>query len=116
MRIQQEEGLSRGLVFVVVRNGQVELAEPTSRFQQLAVYDGGVVAALRPVSNSPTVQIDPQRSFGMPIVHGIRTSTLAEEYRAGVTTVELADLYDLSAAEVEDAIRYELTSLDEHVA
>jgi uncharacterized protein (DUF433 family) len=61
--------------------------------------------------NSPKIlAIDPEIAFGRPIVErtAIKTSVIAERFRAGEAIADLADDYDLEVFEVEEAIRYEL--------
>jgi len=54
--------------------------------------------------------IDPRIAFGRPIVkrNAIKTSAIAERFRAGESISDLAYDYDLEVFEVEEAIRYEL--------
>ena len=56
------------------------------------------------------VVIDPQVSFGRPVLAGtgIATSVIAERYKAGESMEELADDYGLKRLEIEEAIRCEL--------
>lgn len=53
--------------------------------------------------------IDPKIAFGRPIVErkAIKTSVIAERFKAGESISEIAEDYDLEAFEVEEAIRYE---------
>lgn len=53
--------------------------------------------------------IDPRIAFGRPIIErkGIKTSTIAERFRAGESIAALAEDYDLEVLEVEEALRYE---------
>ncbi len=54
--------------------------------------------------------IDPRIAFGRPIVkrNAIKTSAIAERFRAGESISDLAEDYDLEVFEVEEALRYEL--------
>lgn len=56
------------------------------------------------------VVIDPQISFGRPVLSGtgIATSMIAERYKAGESIQELAEDYGRQTNEIEEAIRYEL--------
>jgi len=114
--VQDEAGVDGHLRFVVVRSGQLMLAEATQRFREVVQYDEGVVARLSPSARTPGVVMDPARAFGQPAVRSVRTDALAEDYRAGTSREELAYLYDLSPAQVDEAIRFELISGGEHVA
>jgi uncharacterized protein (DUF433 family) len=106
--IQEQVGLERQLQLVVVRNGQLVLADSAERFSSAVEYADHAVSRLRPSPHSPAVVMDPARTFGQPAIRSVRTETLAEDFRAGASREELTDLYDLSADEVEDALRFEL--------
>jgi uncharacterized protein (DUF433 family) len=56
-----------------------------------------------------SIAIDPQISFGRPVIarRGISTAILAERLDAGESVQELAFDYDLAESEVEEAILYE---------
>lgn len=60
--------------------------------------------------NSASIVIDPRLSFGRPVLDGIgiRTSILAERFKAGETIEELARDYSAAPAAVQNAIRCEL--------
>lgn len=106
--VQEQVGLERPLQLVVVRNGQLLLAESAERFSSAVEYLGDIVGRLKPEGRTPDVVMDPSRSFGQPSVRNVRTESLAEDYWAGTTREELADLYDLSPEQVDEAIRFEL--------
>lgn len=106
--VQEEVGLERQLQLVVVRNGQLVLAESARRFSSAVEYVGGIVARLKPDVRTPGVVMDPSRAFGQPAVRNVRTESLAEDFRAGTSREVLSDLYDLSPQQVDEAIRFEL--------
>ena len=106
--VQEQVGLERPLQLVVVRNGQLLLAESAERFSSAVEYVGDIAGRLKPEGRTPDVVMDPSRSFGQPSVRNVRTESLAEDFRAGTTREELADLYDLSPEQVDQAIRFEL--------
>jgi len=56
------------------------------------------------------VVVDPQVSFGRPVLvgTGIATDVIAQRYKAGESIAALADDYDRSQSEIEEAIRCEL--------
>jgi uncharacterized protein (DUF433 family) len=56
-----------------------------------------------------SIAIDPQISFGRPVVlrRGISTGAIADRIDAGETVAGLAEDYDLSRAEIELAVLYE---------
>lgn len=106
--VQDRVSLERPLQLVVVRNGQLMLAESAQRFNAVVEYSKDVVSRFRPDVRTPDVVMDPSRSFGQPAVRSVRTASLAEDFRAGTSREDLADLYDLSPEQVDEAIRFEL--------
>lgn len=115
--VQDQVGLERQLQLVVVRNGQLVLAEVAERFRSAVEYDQeGVAGRLRPELRTPNVVMDPRRAFGQPAVRNVRTDSLAEDYRAGTSREDLAELYDLTPEQVDAAIRFELIAGSERVA
>lgn len=65
----------------------------------------------RPVPNAPrSVMIDPNLSFGRPVLAGtgIATAIVAERYKAGEDIDVLAHDYDRARSDIEEAIRCEL--------
>jgi uncharacterized protein (DUF433 family) len=112
MQVQDQTGLDRPLWLVVVRSGQLVLADPAQQFLDRAEFagDGRTVTGLRTEVDTPDVRIDPLRQTGQPVVRSVPTAVLAEGFRAGDGVDTLADLYDLSTDQVLQAIRYEMRS------
>ncbi|MBI1759409.1 MAG: DUF433 domain-containing protein [Actinobacteria bacterium] len=110
MRVQDEADLEQPLRLVVVRSGQLVLADPAQDFADRAVFEGRgrAVTALRAEKDTPDVRIDPLRQTGQPVVRSVPTAVLAEGFRAGESVEVLAQLYDLSDDQVMQAIRYEM--------
>ncbi|MFE6735992.1 DUF433 domain-containing protein [Microbacterium sp. NPDC057650] len=114
--VQAKVGLERPLQLVVVRNGQLMMAEATERFSEAVEYEAGVVGRFRPDNRTPFVTMDPARTFGQPAIRNVRTEVLAEDFRAGSTRDEIAELYDLTASQVDEAIRFELITGSDRAA
>jgi len=114
--VQEQVGLERQLQLVVVRNGQLVLADVAERFRSAVEYDGGVAGRLKPDLRTPDVVMDPRHAFGQPAVRNVRTDSLAEDYRAGTSRDELAELYDLTPEQIDAAIRFELIAGSERAA
>lgn len=114
--VQDHVGLERQLQLVVVRNGQLVLADSAKRFSTAVEYVDDVVGLIRPDLRTPDVLMDPSRAFGQPAIRSVRTESLAEDYRAGTSREELADLYDLTPLQVDEAIRFELIAGSERAA
>lgn len=114
--VQERVGLERSLQLVVVRNGQLVLAVPAQQFQSAVTYTDDVVAHMQPDTRTPGVVMNPLKAFGQPAIRGVKTESLAEDYRAGTSRDALADLYDLSPDQVDEAIRFELIACRERTA
>lgn len=110
MRVQNEVSLAKPMQLVVVRNGQLILSDAVDRFRASVEYDDGAAVSFAPQSRTPSIRMDPARAFGQPAISGraLRTSVLAEDYRAGATPLELSELYDLLPEQVDEALRFEL--------
>jgi len=104
------------------RDGQMAIKEIVEAYLARIERDAtGVAARLYPFTRnraaSPTVRmeprlvlIDPEVSYGRPVLAGagIPTAALAERYKAGDSIKSLADDYSLSTDAIEEAIRCEL--------
>jgi uncharacterized protein (DUF433 family) len=115
-RVQDETKLDRHL-YIVVRTGQglLDWSPEADDFRRSAEWTDHAldaqIRALRPIADIADVLIDPLRSFGEPVVRGVRTEVIAELVRAGDTEDMIADLYELPRSVVEAAVRYELLRL-----
>ena len=113
-KVQEDVGLDRHLALVVVRTGQhmIQWARPADEFRRSLEWTGDGEDAqprrIRPIAGLADVVIDPLRSFGEPVVRGVRTEIIAELVRAGDSPDMIADLYELPRASVDAAVRYEL--------
>jgi uncharacterized protein (DUF433 family) len=109
-QVQDATGIERALCLVVVRSGQLVLADPAQAFADRAEFtgEGRTVTGLRTQPDTPDVRIDPLRQSGQPVVRSVPTAVLAEGFRAGASVAELADLYDLGPDQVIQAIRFEM--------
>ncbi len=111
--IQDQVGLESRLR-LVVRNGQgvFDWSDEARDFSESVEWTDGIdgveLRSLRPVSSIEEVHIDPLRSFGEPVVRGVRTEIIAELVRAGDSPTMIADLYELPISVVNAAVRYEL--------
>src|SRR5205823_7922479 len=82
-RVQDEVGLDKRLS-IVVRTGQgiLDWSRQADDFRRSADWTtsgtDAEVRALRPVSDIAEVHIDPLKSFGEPVVRGVRTDIIAE--------------------------------------
>lgn len=104
----------------VGKGGQEGMPEILQAYLERIEWDArGAPARMYPLTrpdyrNAPKlVTIDPVVAFGRPTIEriGIKTSVLAERFKAGESIGDLAEDYDLEAFEVEEAIRYEALPL-----
>lgn len=100
----------------VGRGGQSAMPEILEAYLDRIEWDlSGLPARMFPLTradrlDSPKIlSIDPRIAFGRPVVErkAIKTSAIAERFRAGESMADLAEDYDLEVFEVEEAIRYE---------
>ncbi|WP_067518138.1 DUF433 domain-containing protein [Endozoicomonas ascidiicola] len=107
----EEETGDEGLVDLVKKQNVFKKIIKPSLYSGIE-YDQGDNNALRwfPVKNSRKVVLDPNRSFGKPIVtdNGIRTETLYQSWLAEEQDHKMvAALYDVDVAAVNSAILFE---------
>lgn len=69
----------------------------------------GIAARIRPMGKDAPIVIDPEVRFGMPNVHGISTTVLAEKVGADEPIEAIAESYGLSKSDVVAALSYEET-------
>lgn len=100
----------------VGKGGQSAMPEILGAYLERIEWDlAGIPARIFPLTradhlDSPKIlSIDPRIAFGRPVVErkAIKTSAIAERFRAGESIADLAEDYDLEVFEVEEAIRYE---------
>lgn len=111
-RLQDEVGSLAIESLMVVRSGQTELSAVAARFTADVEYTSGderVAAALVPARFGKVIRVDPLRQHGRPVVRGVPTEVVAEQFRAGSPTEVIATDFELDLAVVEQAIRYEFT-------
>ena len=101
----------------VSRDGQLEMKQIIEIYLRRIDRDrAGIPVRLYPFTrgisaNEPkSVMIDPEVSFGRPVLvgSGIPTAVIAERYKAGESMEELADDYGRSRMDIEEAVRCEL--------
>jgi len=102
--VEQGDGIR---VMYRFRDGQTTLMPWAREFVHKVEFDGDVARRYWPSGKEQRVLIDPSRSFGAPIVEGIRTEVLFEMFLAGDPVDEIAHAYDLDSGVVEAAIRFE---------
>ncbi|HYX23460.1 MAG TPA: DUF433 domain-containing protein [Thermoanaerobaculia bacterium] len=104
----------------VGKGGQEAMPEILQAYLERIEWDvRGVPTRMYPLTrfdyrNAPRfVTIDPVVAFGRPVIErkAIKTSVIAERFKAGESIEEIAEDYDLEAFEIEEAVRYEALPL-----
>lgn len=108
----EQAGIETSLFYVVAtrkRKDQLVLAdgESTEPFITRVEFDHDVVARMHPDGASSPVVIDPQRNFGVPIVHGIRAEAIAEAFLAGEPIEYIQQLWNLTVEQVRAAVDWQ---------
>jgi uncharacterized protein (DUF433 family) len=107
-RVQTEEGIDEAYWVVISdESGQLVLAPHAERFVEKIEFDGNIARRMFPAGKASLVLIDPEKSFGIPTVNGIRTENIVELFRAGESVGAIADAFKLQVPEVEAALRFE---------
>ncbi|MDQ6876860.1 MAG: DUF433 domain-containing protein [Candidatus Dormibacteraeota bacterium] len=108
-QLQDDVGLEDELALVRAVSGQLVWAEPMRGFLDKVEFDAeGVTRRMHPLGKGDPVVIDPEVSFGVPQIRGIRTETITEAFATGESPGQIADSYDLGEDEVMAAVRWEL--------
>ncbi len=98
------------------QHGQLALRELLQDHLQRIEHDPVGFAArlypftrLNPKGSPKSIVIDPQISFGKPVIAdtGIPTSALLERFEAGESISDLVEDYALNTLQIEEAIRYQ---------
>jgi uncharacterized protein (DUF433 family) len=106
--LQQETLLDPTLYLVLAEGGQMLLAPPVQDFLERVEFDpAGIVSRLHPFGLKNPVVIDPEVSFGVPQVKGIRTESVAESVAAGESPEEAALSWGLGMRDVKAALNWE---------
>lgn len=107
MEIERDLGVDSRL-YMVVDSDQLLLSSQAEAFLEKVEFDVDVARLWRPCGRGGRVVIDPQASFGVPTIGGIRTEAITELYQAGEPPALIGRTWDLDEAEIHDAIRFEL--------
>jgi uncharacterized protein (DUF433 family) len=105
--IETERSADGDDVMYRVRDGQLVLVPWAQEFVDTVEFDHTVAQRYWPAGRAGAVAIDPLRSFGAPIVDGVRTEVLFELFVAGDPIDDIAESYDLASQRVESAVRFE---------
>ena len=88
---------------------QLQWADPVARYFDKVEFepDQGVVQRIHPLGTASPVAIDPEVSFGIPQIRGVRTESVAESREAGGDWAEIAASWGLSEEEARAAVAWE---------
>ena len=111
--LQEEAQLDDELQLVLLQpeTGQLVIRAPFQAFLDKVTFSDpeGVATCMHPLGEANPVVIDPEMSFGIPQVHGIRTETVAEAVATGEDYEAIAATYGLTVGDVHAAVQWELT-------
>jgi len=108
LEFQREANLDEALTLVRLKGGQLQWAEPVAAFLEQIDFDAqGVVWRIRPLGKGSPVVIDPEVSFGIPQVRGVRTEIILESYADKGNLRQVADDWNLTIDEVQAALQWE---------
>jgi len=108
---------SLGKLIAASGGGQLVMPELIEAYLKRIEWDErGIASRLYPFTRKrqldepKVIVIDPRISFGRPVLSGtgVRTSIVAERYKAGESVEELAEDYGRGRLDIEEAIRCEL--------
>lgn len=106
--LQREAELAPALYLVNAEDDQMLWAEPVREFLERVEFDPiGSVCRFFPFGLQTPVVIDPEVSFGIPQIKGIRTELVAESVAAGESEDDAAQSWGLGRKEVEAALEWE---------
>jgi len=108
-RLQEELGTPDVAVIVRWRNRQLQWAEPVEELLSTVEFDpfDAVARRMFPLGRDVPVAIDPELSFGVPQVRGIRTEAIVELLDAGEPQEVVAQMWGLEDREIEAARKWE---------
>lgn len=107
--VQQQTLLDPKLYLFQFESGQMLLAPPLKDFLARVEFDaahGGVNRLFPGGLNTPVV-IDPEVSFGVPQIKGVRTESVVESVAAGESVEQAALSWGLGSGEVGAALEWE---------
>jgi uncharacterized protein (DUF433 family) len=107
-RLQTMTNTPEALYLVRWRDQQLMWAEPVEKFLDKVEFDPHAVARrVFPLGRHSPVSIDPELSFGVPQVRGIRTEAIVELLNAGESPEAVARMWGMDEQEVEAARTWE---------
>lgn len=109
--LQGETGLDPALFLIEADGDQFFWAEPVREFLEKVDFSpDDVVIRLHPMGKKSPVAIDPDVSFGIPQIRGIRTEKIAESVTAGGIR-EASEAWEVNPTEIDAALAWESTRL-----
>lgn len=110
--LQHEEDIPEDVYLVEDHRDQLVLADTVLRFLDRVKYSiDGVPTAYSPAGPNSSIRVDPDVTFGLPQIKGVRTETLAEMVASGMDVASVAQTYGLNTKQVKEAVEWENRSL-----
>ena len=106
--LQKQTLLDPALYLVRAEGGQMLWEPPVRDFLERVAFDpSGNVNRVYPLGLRSPVVIDPEVSFGVPQIRGVRTESVAESVAAGESREQAALSWGLGLSDVDAALRWE---------
>lgn len=109
LELQLITGIPDELALVQWRNQQLMWSDVAASFLHKVEFDplDAVARRMFPMGKDVPVVIDPQQSFGVPQVRGVRTEVIAELVAAGESSQAVARMWGMDEQEVDAAVDWE---------
>lgn len=108
--LQKESDLEPGLYLVKPGNevDEFQLAPVVESFLDKVEFGpAGYAERYRPEGSNSPITLDPERSFGIPQVNGVRTEVLLEAVEAGEDRDTVSREWGLTRSEIDAAVSWE---------
>jgi uncharacterized protein (DUF433 family) len=109
LRLQELTKTPESLFIVRWWNQQLQWSEPVEDFLHKVEFNplDGVARRMFPLGREVPVAIDPELSFGVPQVRGVRTEVIVELLDAGEPRQVVAQMWGMNEQEVDAALKWE---------
>ena len=111
LQVEDAEGMTQDKITEDLHRGQMVIRDFAQPYFLSIDYEDMEAARYWPRGKQGGIVIDPQRSFGSPIIDvtGVPTHVLYEMYRAGEVTDTIAEWYQVEKHFVIAAVEYEIS-------
>ena len=99
----------RDVALLNLINNQLEFKRVIRQFLSKLDFERDQAVRWWPLGKHYRIVVDPQRSFGQPIVHdeGVPTAVLAKAHKVEKSLAKVASWFEMSKKSVRDAVKFE---------